>query len=72
MYGTSSDGSGTKFWAEVGVNVDQAADLRGYTNCDTERRPNFASSAPAIADVDGDRVPELVLPGNFYDCSTDP
>ena len=72
MYGTSSDGSGPKFWAEVGVNVDQAADLRGYTNCDTERRPNFASSAPAIADVDGDRVPELVLPGNVYDCSTDP
>ncbi len=72
MYGTSSGGSGAKFWAEVGVNVDQAADLRGYTNCDTERRPNFASSAPAIADVDGDRVPELVLPGNVYDCSTDP
>ena len=72
MYGTSSDGSGSKFWAEVGVNVDQAADLRGYTECDTERRPNFASSAPAIADVDGDRVPELVLPGNVYNCSTDP
>ena len=64
MYGTSSDGSGPKVWAEVGVNVDQAADLRGYTECDTERRPNFASSAPAIADVDGDRAPELVLPGN--------
>jgi len=72
MYGTSSDGSGPKFWAEVGVNVDQAADLRGYTECDTERRPNFASSAPAIADVDGDHVPELVLPGNVYNCSTDP
>ena len=72
MYGTSGSGSGPKYWAEVGVNVDQAADLRGYTECDTERRPNFASSAPAIADVDGDRVPELVLPGNVYDCSTDP
>ncbi|HKE46574.1 MAG TPA: VCBS repeat-containing protein [Rhodanobacteraceae bacterium] len=72
MYGTSSDGSGPKVWAEVGVNVDQAADLRGYTECDTERRPNFASSAPAIADMDGDGVPELVLPGNVYDCSTDP
>jgi VCBS repeat protein len=72
MYGTSSDGSGPKVWAEVGVNVDQAADLRGYTECDTERRPNFASSAPAIADVDHDGVPELVLPGNVYDCSADP
>jgi len=72
MYGTSSSGSGSKFWSEVGVNVDQTADLRGYTECDTERRPNFASSAPAIADVDGDHVPELVLPGNVYNCSTDP
>lgn len=72
MYGTSSDGAGPKFWAEVGVNVDQAADLRGYTECETERRPNFASSAPAIADMDGDRVLELVLPGNVYDCSASP
>ena len=72
MYGTSSGGSGAKFWSEVGVHVDQVADLRGYAECDTERRPNFASSAPAIADLDGDRVPELVLPGNVYNCSTDP
>ena len=72
MYGTSSDGAGPKVWAEVGVNVDQTADLRGYTECETERRPNFASSAPAIADMDGDGVPEFVLPGNVYDCSTDP
>jgi len=71
MYGTSS-GGGSKFWSEVGFNVDQAADLRGYTECETERRPNFASSAPAIADVNGDRVPELVLPGNVYNCNTDP
>jgi VCBS repeat protein len=72
MYGTSGDGLGPKFWAEVGFNVDQTADLRGYTECETERRPNFASSAPAIADVDGDHRPELVLPGNVYDCSMDP
>ena len=72
MYGTSEDGGGSKFWSEVGVNVDQVADLRGYTNCATERRPNFASSAPAIADVDGDGALELVLPGNVYNCNTDP
>ncbi|MGH8171733.1 MAG: FG-GAP-like repeat-containing protein [Rhodanobacteraceae bacterium] len=71
MYGTSSAG-GPKFWSEVGVHVDQAVDLRGYAECGTEHRPNFASSAPAIADVDGDRVPELVLPGNVYNCGTDP
>lgn len=71
MYGTGEDG-GTKFWSEVGVHVDQAVDLRGYAECETERRPNFANSAPAIADVDGDHVPELVLPGNVYNCSTDP
>jgi len=71
IYGSGSAG-GAKVWSEVGVNVDQAADLRGYTECDSERRPNFASAAPAIADVDGDRMAELVLPGNVYDCSTDP
>jgi hypothetical protein len=69
IYGMSSDGSSQKVWAEVGVHVDQVADLRGYAECETERRPNFAVSAPAIADVDGDRVLELVLPGNVYDCS---
>ncbi len=50
----------------------RAADLRGYTECDSERRPNFASAAPAVADVDGDGAMELVLPGNVYDCSSDP
>jgi hypothetical protein len=68
IYGMSSDGNLRKTWAEVGINVDQAADLRGNTECETEHRPNFASSTPAIADVDGDHVPELVLPGNVYDC----
>ncbi|HTP09863.1 MAG TPA: VCBS repeat-containing protein, partial [Anaerolineae bacterium] len=43
-----------KFWSQVGLNVDQAADLRGYTNCGVENRPNMANSAPTIADVNGD------------------
>lgn len=72
MYGTSSDGGSRKTWAEVGVHVDQAADLRGHANCGIEHRPNFASAAPAIADVDGDGVREFVLPGNVYDCAADP
>ncbi|MBX3689501.1 VCBS repeat-containing protein [Dokdonella sp.] len=69
MFGTSS-GGGNKTWAEVGVNVDEAADLRGWTMCASERRPNFASSAPAIARLFGANV--LVQPGNVYNCDTDP
>lgn len=56
-------------WAEVGVHVDQAADLQGYADCGVQHRPNFANVAPAIADVNGDHVPELVVPGDVYDCS---
>ena len=37
-----------------------------------EHRPNFANSAPAIADVNGDGVPEIVVVGNVYNCGTDP
>jgi hypothetical protein len=57
------------FWSEVGVHVDQAADLRGYAECGTEHRPNFANSAPVVADVDGDGTRELVVVGDVYDCS---
>ena len=34
-------------------------DLRGYANCGTEHRPNFANSAPSIADIDGDGTLEI-------------
>ncbi|MGC4001172.1 MAG: VCBS repeat-containing protein [Anaeromyxobacter sp.] len=59
-------------WSEVGLNVDDAADLRGWTDCATERRGNFALSAPAIGDLDGDGVPEIVVVGDVYDCDADP
>jgi len=56
-------------WAEVGVHVDQVADLRGYANCGTEHRPNFANMSPAIADLDGDGTNEIVVPGDVYNCA---
>lgn len=56
-------------WSEVGVFVDEAAELRGYAVCGTEHRPNFAHSPPAIADMDGDGTLEIVVIGNVYDCA---
>ena len=64
--------AGPKVWSQVGVHVDHAVDLRGYANCGAEHRPNFADSAPAIADVDGTGRPELVVVGNVYNCGTSP
>ena len=61
--------TGRTYWSEVGVHVDDAADLRGYANCGTEHRPNFANSAPSVADLDGDGTLELVVPGDVYDCA---
>ena len=61
-----------KAWSEVGVHVDNAVDLRGWASCGTEHRPNFADSAPAVADVDGDGTQELIVVGNVYNCGTDP
>lgn len=58
-----------RFWSQVGVHVDQAVDLRGYANCGTEHRPNFANSAPAIADLDGDGTRELIVLGDVYNCA---
>jgi hypothetical protein len=59
-------------WSQVGVHVSDAVDLRGYANCGTEHRPNFAESAPVIADLDGDGTREIVVVGNVYDCGADP
>ncbi|HYF61481.1 MAG TPA: VCBS repeat-containing protein [Herpetosiphonaceae bacterium] len=63
MYGAG------KVWSQVGVHVDQAADLRGYANCGTEHRPNFANAAPAVADVNGDGTQELIALGDVYNCN---
>jgi hypothetical protein len=61
-----------KVWSEVGVHVDHAVDLRGYANCGVEHRPNFADSAPIVADVNADGVPEMIVVGNVYNCGTSP
>jgi hypothetical protein len=70
-------GGQNKVWARAGFHYSQAVDLRGYANCTAgqeplEPRPNFADSAPTLADVDGDGVPEIIIVGNQYDCRTDP
>jgi uncharacterized repeat protein (TIGR01451 family) len=71
IYGTNPD-STAKFWSRVGVHVSHEVDLRGYANCGSEHRPNFAHSAPIIIDVNGDGVQEAVVVGNVYNCGTDP
>jgi hypothetical protein len=71
IYNGSSP-AGPKVWSQVGVHVDHAVDLRGYANCGVEHRPNFADSAPAFADVNGDGAREWIVVGNVYNCGTDP
>jgi hypothetical protein len=68
----NSNPRGPKVWSQVGVHVDHAVDLRGYANCGTEHRPNFADSAPAIADIDGDGTREIIVVGNVYNCGASP
>ncbi|MBN1148172.1 MAG: VCBS repeat-containing protein, partial [Anaerolineales bacterium] len=63
---------GPKVWSQVGVHVSHAVDLRGYAHCGTEHRPNFADSAPTLADLNDDGVREVIVVGNVYNCGTDP
>jgi uncharacterized repeat protein (TIGR01451 family) len=63
---------GSKVWSQVGVHVSDAVDVRGYANCGTEHRPNFANSAPALLDLDRNGSLEIVVVGNVYNCGTDP
>jgi len=61
---------GNKAWGRVGVHVDHWVDLRGYANCGTEHRPNFAHTPANMVDVNGDGVLEVVAMGNVYNCDT--
>jgi hypothetical protein len=64
--------AGPKVWSQVGIHVDNAVDLRGFANCGVEHRPDFSESAPVVADLDGNGVPELMVVGSVYNCGTDP
>lgn len=64
--------SQNKVWARVGFHYLHEVDLRGYANCGTEHRPNFADSAPSFADVNNDGVLEIIIIGNTYNCGTSP
>lgn len=70
MYGQKEGQN--KVWARAGFHYDHAVDLRGYAECGTEHRPNFADSAPTFADVNNDGVLEIIIVGNIYNCGTDP
>ncbi len=61
-------GAVQKPWSRVGVHVDHAVDLRGYAFCGSEHRPNFASTAPTLADVDDSGTNEIIVVGNVYNC----
>jgi hypothetical protein len=64
--------TGRTYWSQVGVHVDHAVDVRGWAYCGTEHRPNFADSAPIVADLDGNGTLELIVVGNVYNCGTNP
>ena len=61
--------TGRTYWSQVGVHVDQAADMQGYANCGSQHRPNFANMGPGVADLDGNGSLEVTVPGDAYDCS---
>ncbi len=65
---------GDKTWGQVGVWESLATELRGWGYCngvrDESYRTNFAHGAGAIADMNGDGQPEIVVTGNVYDCET--
>jgi hypothetical protein len=58
------------FWSQVGTAVDNAAEIRGWVNCGIEHRPNLSASAPAVADLNSDGVPEFITVGSVYSCGT--
>lgn len=71
IYGMNQDGT-NKVWSRVGVHVDHSVDIRGYANCGSEHRPNFANTAPTLVDVNQDGTLEVIVVGNIYNCGTSP
>lgn len=65
MYGVD------KFWPQIAAWVNLADEIAGFGDCGVSTlRGNFASSAPAVGDVNGDGKIELAVVGNIIDCST--
>jgi len=64
----SPQGQPPRVWSRVGVHVDHYVDLIGYADCGVEHRPNFASTAPTLADLDDNGEIEIVVVGNIYNC----
>lgn len=64
---------GNKKWGAVGVWESLETELRGWGKCNGVRaesyRTNFAHGPCVIADLNGDRIAEVIAVGNVYDCS---
>jgi hypothetical protein len=60
---------GEKVWAEVPAYVDPELEVQGWGDCTTSARANFATSAPSVADLDGDGTNEVVVVGDAMLCS---
>jgi hypothetical protein len=64
------EGGVAKDWSQVGLHFDETWDLLGWADCSApspvQWRPNLATAAPVIADLDRDGTREIVFVGDFY------
>jgi hypothetical protein len=60
---------GEKVWAQVPAFVDPVLEVQGYGDCTASPRANFATSAPSVADLDGDGTIEIVVVGDAMLCT---
>jgi uncharacterized repeat protein (TIGR01451 family) len=68
-FGLLPDGN-LKYWTQVPFNIDETADIRGYTLCQTEHRASFGFASPVIVDVNNDGKLESVFVGDIVVCGT--
>ena len=66
---------GEKGWGKVGIWESQEVELRSWGTCSTDDdrderyRTNFAHGAAAVADMNRDKILEVIAVGNVYDCA---